>query len=60
MQQLGNNFKTRRNYLKIPRCFGLTVLDLARKKRKKIGITPAMPSGSSLKFMMDAFQNVLM
>lgn len=34
--------------------FGLTVLDLARKNEKIIGITPAMPSGSSLKFMMDA------
>ena len=35
--------------------FGLTLLDLARKNEKIIGITPAMPSGSSLKFMMDAF-----
>ncbi|MDP3680888.1 MAG: 1-deoxy-D-xylulose-5-phosphate synthase [Flavobacterium sp.] len=35
--------------------FGLTVLDLAKKNEKIIGITPAMPSGSSLKFMMEAF-----
>lgn len=35
--------------------FGLTLLDLAQKNEKIIGITPAMPSGSSLKFMMDAF-----
>jgi len=35
--------------------FGLTVLDLAKANEKIIGITPAMPSGSSLKFMMDAF-----
>ncbi len=35
--------------------FGLTVLDLARKNEKIIGITPAMPSGSSLKFMMAVF-----
>ncbi|MFT3793608.1 1-deoxy-D-xylulose-5-phosphate synthase [Flavobacterium sp.] len=35
--------------------FGLTVLDLARKNDKIVGITPAMPSGSSLKFMMDVF-----
>lgn len=35
--------------------FGLTVLDLARKNEKIVGITPAMPSGSSLKFMMDVF-----
>ncbi|WP_428230242.1 1-deoxy-D-xylulose-5-phosphate synthase [Flavobacterium sp.] len=33
--------------------FGLTILDLAKKNDKIIGITPAMPSGSSLKFMMD-------
>lgn len=35
--------------------FGITLLDLARKNDKIIGITPAMPSGSSMKFMMDAF-----
>ena len=35
--------------------FGLTVLDLAKKNAKIVGITPAMPSGSSLKFMMDVF-----
>jgi len=35
--------------------FGLTVLDLAKANEKIIGITPAMPSGSSLKFMMEAF-----
>jgi 1-deoxy-D-xylulose-5-phosphate synthase len=35
--------------------FGLTILDLAQKNENIVGITPAMPSGSSLKFMMDAF-----
>lgn len=35
--------------------FGLTLLDLAKANEKIIGITPAMPTGSSLKFMMDAF-----
>ena len=35
--------------------FGLTLLELAKNNDKIIGITPAMPSGSSLKFMMDAF-----
>jgi len=35
--------------------FGLTILDLAQQNEKIVGITPAMPSGSSLKFMMDAF-----
>jgi len=33
--------------------FGLTLLELARKNKKIVGITPAMPTGSSLKFMMD-------
>lgn len=37
--------------------FGLTILDLATKNEKIIGITPAMPSGSSLKLMMDVFPN---
>lgn len=37
--------------------FGLTLLELARKNEKIIGITPAMPSGSSLKFMMDEIPN---
>jgi 1-deoxy-D-xylulose-5-phosphate synthase len=35
--------------------FGLTLVELATSNPKIIGITPAMPSGSSLKFMMDAF-----
>ena len=35
--------------------FGLTLVELAENNPKIIGITPAMPSGSSLKFMMDAF-----
>lgn len=33
--------------------FGITLLELARKNEKIIGITPAMPTGSSLKLMMD-------
>jgi 1-deoxy-D-xylulose-5-phosphate synthase len=35
--------------------FGLTLVELARKNEKIIGITPAMPTGSSLKYMMDEF-----
>jgi len=35
--------------------FGETILDLAQKNENIIGITPAMPTGSSLKLMMDAF-----
>jgi 1-deoxy-D-xylulose-5-phosphate synthase len=41
--------------LKFQDVFGLTLVELARNNPKIIGITPAMPSGSSLKFMMDAF-----
>lgn len=33
--------------------FGHTIIELAEKNNKILGITPAMPSGSSLKFMMD-------
>jgi 1-deoxy-D-xylulose-5-phosphate synthase len=33
--------------------FGHTIVELAELNEKIIGITPAMPSGSSLKFMMD-------
>src|ERR1700759_2547154 len=33
--------------------FGHTIIELAEKNPKIFGITPAMPSGSSLKFMMD-------
>jgi 1-deoxy-D-xylulose-5-phosphate synthase len=33
--------------------FGETLLELARTNKKIIGITPAMPTGSSLKIMMD-------
>lgn len=33
--------------------FGHTIIELAEKNEKILGITPAMPSGSSLKFMME-------
>ncbi|WP_338731932.1 1-deoxy-D-xylulose-5-phosphate synthase [Mangrovimonas cancribranchiae] len=35
--------------------FGKTIVELAQKNDKIVGITPAMPTGSSLKYMMDAF-----
>ena len=34
--------------------FGKTIIELAEKNPTIMGITPAMPSGSSLKFMMEA------
>ncbi|MFW2375834.1 MAG: 1-deoxy-D-xylulose-5-phosphate synthase [Cellulophaga baltica] len=33
--------------------FGLTLVELAQQNEKIIGITPAMPTGSSLKYMME-------
>ncbi|WP_445718000.1 1-deoxy-D-xylulose-5-phosphate synthase [Flavobacterium sp.] len=35
--------------------FGHTLVELAQKNEKIIGITPAMPTGSSMKYMMEAF-----
>lgn len=33
--------------------FGVTIVELAKKNNKIVGITPAMPTGSSLKLMLD-------
>ncbi|TGV01922.1 1-deoxy-D-xylulose-5-phosphate synthase [Flavivirga rizhaonensis] len=33
--------------------FGHTIVELAKQNKKIVGITPAMPTGSSLKYMMD-------
>lgn len=35
--------------------FGLTLVELARKNKRIVGITPAMPTGSSLKYMISEF-----
>ena len=37
--------------------FGYTIIELAEKNDKIFGVTPAMPSGSSLKFMMEKMPN---
>ena len=37
--------------------FGHTIVELAKTNQNIVGITPAMPTGSSLKNMMDAFPN---
>jgi 1-deoxy-D-xylulose-5-phosphate synthase len=34
--------------------FGITLVELAKENKSIVGITPAMPTGSSLKFMMEA------
>lgn len=41
--------------LKFQDVFGNTLLELAKKNKKIVGITPAMPTGSSLKIVMDEF-----
>ena len=33
--------------------FGFTIVELAKQNKKIVGITPAMPTGSSLKYMME-------
>ncbi len=35
--------------------FGHTLVELARENPKIVGITPAMPTGSSMKYMMEAY-----
>ena len=40
--------------LKYQDVFGYTIVELAEKNEKIVGITPAMPTGSSLKYMMEA------
>jgi 1-deoxy-D-xylulose-5-phosphate synthase len=35
--------------------FGYTIVELAKINKNIVGITPAMPTGSSLKYMMDVF-----
>jgi 1-deoxy-D-xylulose-5-phosphate synthase len=37
--------------------FGHTIIELAEKNDKIMGVTPAMPSGCSLKFMMEVMPN---
>ncbi|OIQ23262.1 1-deoxy-D-xylulose-5-phosphate synthase [Lacinutrix sp. MedPE-SW] len=47
---------TEEKTLKAPKfqdVFGHTIVELAKTNKKIIGITPAMPTGSSLKFMME-------
>ncbi|MEP1490530.1 MAG: 1-deoxy-D-xylulose-5-phosphate synthase [Algibacter sp.] len=37
--------------------FGYTIVELAKQNENIVGITPAMPTGSSLKYMMDEIPN---
>jgi 1-deoxy-D-xylulose-5-phosphate synthase len=35
--------------------FGLSLVEIAKENNKIVGITPAMPTGTSLKYMLEAF-----
>ncbi|WP_372918869.1 1-deoxy-D-xylulose-5-phosphate synthase [Salegentibacter sp.] len=48
-------YDTKNLPLKYQDVFGLSLVELAEKNEKIIGITPAMPTGSSLKYMMQLF-----
>jgi len=47
--------KTTSPFLTYQEVFGRTLLELATTDQKIVAITPAMPSGSALNYMMDAF-----
>lgn len=50
--------KTERNQPpKFQDVFGHTIVELAKVNSKIVGITPAMPTGSSLKYMMEVLPN---
>jgi len=52
----GEIYKKKFDLLQPPKyqdVFGHTIIELAEKNEKIFGVTPAMPSGSSLKFMME-------
>jgi len=47
--------KNKSEYTKYQDVFGKTLVTLAEKNKKIVGITPAMLTGSSLKFLMEKF-----
>lgn len=49
--------QTKPQPLKYQDVFGYTIVELAKTNQNIVGITPAMPTGSSLKYMMEAFPN---
>ena len=52
-----NSSERRKFTSKISRCFGHTLVELAKQNRKIIGITPAMPTGSSIEIYDGSFPN---
>ena len=45
--------KTKNEALKYQDVFGYSIIELAKKNNKIVAVTPAMPTGSSLKYMME-------
>lgn len=57
-KETGEIFKDSKEVPKPPKyqdVFGLTLVELARLNEKIVGITPAMPSGCSMTYLMKAF-----
>lgn len=55
--ELSKSIQQKQQPPKFQDVFGLTLVELAKENDKIIGITPAMPTGSSLKYMMNEFPN---
>jgi 1-deoxy-D-xylulose-5-phosphate synthase len=53
--ETGERVKTKSNSLKYQDVFGKTLLELARKDERIVGVSPAMISGSSLNIMQKEF-----
>ncbi len=53
--ETGESPKKTNSLIKYQDVFGETIVELADKDKKIVGITPAMPTGSSLKPMMDKY-----
>jgi len=53
--ETGKSIKKENTLIKYQDIFGKTIVELADTDKKIVGITPAMPTGSSLKPMMDKY-----
>ena len=53
--ETGDSIKNENSLIKYQDVFGETIVELADNDEKIVGITPAMPTGSSLKPMMDKY-----
>ena len=52
----GEIFKVKKTNIEAPKyqdVFGYTIIELAKKNKNIVGVTPAMPTGCSLKYMME-------